>query len=82
MNDSFHITSTFDPNGSLSLVSYQGLTIKLTIKPGRQMSGNTQAALAANLEMNENILSEIHSFVDDARFVENYVLFETCNVLQ
>ena len=46
------------------------------------MSGNTQAALAANLEMNENILSEIHSFVDDARFVENYVLFEACNVLQ
>ena len=39
------------------------------------MSGNTQAALAANLEMNENILSEVHSFVDDARFVEICVLF-------
>ena len=39
------------------------------------MSENTQAALVANLEMNENILSEIHSFVDDKRFMEICVLF-------
>ena len=39
------------------------------------MSENTQAALVANLEMNENILSEIHYFVDDKRFIEICVLF-------
>ena len=39
------------------------------------MSGNTQAALAANLEMNENILSKIHYFVYDTRFAEICVLF-------